>query len=175
MDSGSDAVDGFPVIQALENEFQAPPPLPQLPTIPLKPRNQVLKIKSHKILTMKQSLWMVLAIPAPPLINTIQRAIQRIRSAQNTTDLVLSEVSVQRIVRETVPKMLPHLAIRMQVSTLTIFHECMEIFILELLSKSGFASTHAARTTLNSRNMVDSVRLSNARLGPLVVWACVGS
>ena len=91
-------------------------------------------------------------------------ALRQIRKYQKTTELLIQKIPFQRLVREVVQDMFPHVTLRMQSTALLALQEASEAYLVNLFEDSLLACVHAGRVTLQVRDMKLAQRLRGETL-----------
>jgi histone H3 len=90
-------------------------------------------------------------------------ALREIRRYQRSTELLISKLPFQRVVRETVQDLESHLNLRMQASAMLALQESAESYLVGLFEDTNLAATHAKRVTIMLKDMKLARRIRGER------------
>ena len=78
-------------------------------------------------------------------------ALREIRRYQKGSELLISRLPFQRLIREIAQKI--HPGLRFQISTLEALQECAEAYLVDLFSHTQLCALHAKRITITVADM----------------------
>lgn len=88
-------------------------------------------------------------------------ALREIRKFQKSTDVLISKLPFQRLVKETAQNLVPGL--RFQPSAVEALHEASETYLVEVLEEANLCAIHAKRVTLTVRDLHLARRIRGER------------
>ena len=86
-------------------------------------------------------------------------ALRQIRKYQKTTELLIQKIPFQRLVREVMQGISPHVDLRIQSTALLALQEASEAYLVNVFEDSLLACLHAGRVTLQLKDMLLARRL----------------
>lgn len=91
-------------------------------------------------------------------------ALREIRRYQRSTDLLISKLPFQRLVRGILRNTYSQVGFRIQASALLALQESTEAYIIHLYEDTQLCALHAKRVTITQRDMLLAQRLREVRV-----------
>jgi histone H3 len=91
------------------------------------------------------------------------RALMEIRRYQKSSDALLLRAPFQRLVRETIERVMPEKQLRLQSTALEALREASEAYLVGLFADTNLCALHAGRVTIEAKDMRLARRIRGER------------
>ena len=91
------------------------------------------------------------------------RALMEIRRYQKSGDALLLRAPFQRLVRETIERVMPEKQLRLQSTALEALREASEAYLVGLFADTNLCALHAGRVTIEAKDMKLARRIRGER------------
>ena len=91
------------------------------------------------------------------------RALMEIRKYQKSGDALLLRAPFQRLVRETIERVMPEKQLRLQSTALEALREASEAYLVGLFADTNLCALHAGRVTIEAKDMRLARRIRGER------------